>query len=184
MQKIIINCKKLFIWALVFAFILPIMSKTSYASKTVDDRIEIEDFLEKVGNETVTTEEIEYFVNTLPEDLQNSIENELLEVISKIKFDESVKPYLKEDLTFYNKAGNNKVRETLENMSEVNAKKLRSSLEQRLAITLAALIELLLQLGFAWLVQEILNYGIRATCKNHSNANSAFRKYCKAMGYI
>lgn len=184
MQKIITNCKKLLMWALVFAFILPVMSKTSYASKTVDDRIEIEDFLEKVGNETVTTEEIEYFVNTLPEDLQSSIEEELLEVISKIRFNESAKPYLKEDLTFYNKAGNHKVRETLENMSEVNSKKLRSFLQQRFAITLAALLQLLITYGLAWLVTEILNYGVRATCKNHSDANAVFRKYCETMGYI
>lgn len=184
MQEIITKCKKLLIWALVFAFILPVMSKTSYASKTVDDRIEIEDFLEKVGNETVTTEEIEYFVNTLPEDLQSSIEEELLEVISKIKFDESAKPYLEEDLTFYNKAGNHKVRETLENMSEVNAKKLRSFLQQRAAITLAALLELLMNLGLAWLVKEILTYGAKATCQSYSDSNAAFRKYCETMGYI
>lgn len=184
MNKLIKFCKTSLIWALVLAFILPIVSKTSYASQIVDDRVEIEEFFEKIENETVTTEEIEYFIDTLPKSLQDSIEKEILEVISKIKFTESGKPYLKEDLTFYNEAGNDKVRETLENMSEADAKNLESSLQQRFAITLTALLELLISLGFAWLVKEILNYGVRATCQSHSDANAIFRKYCETMGYI
>lgn len=184
MSKLIRFCKNSLIWALVFAFTLPIVSKTSYASQIVDNRVEIEEFFEKVKNETVTTEEIEYFIDSLPKSLQDPIEKEALEVISKIKFTESGKPYLKEDLTFYNEAGNDKVRETLKNMSEDNARNLESFLQQRFAITLAALIELLISLGFAWLANEIMNFGIRETCKKHSNANSLFRKYCKTMGYI
>ncbi|MDO5047489.1 MAG: hypothetical protein Q4D88_02965 [Anaerococcus sp.] len=165
-------------------FLLPVVFKTSYASKIVEDRVEIEEFFEKMENETVTTEEIEYFVDIIPDSLKDSIERELLEVVSKIKFNEFGRPYLKENLTFYNDAGNDKVKETIENMSEANARNLRSFLKQRFAITLAALIELLISLGFAWLVNEILNFGVRPPCQKYSDTNSIFRKYCKTMGSI
>lgn len=184
MEKITTIYKKILTWTLIFAFMLPIASKTSFASKSVDNRIEINEFLEKVENKTVSAEEIEYFIDTLPKDVQGSIENEMIEVISKIKFNEHGKPYLKDDVTFYNEQGNEKIRETLENMDKSDAEELESFLEQRVAISLALLIEMLINLGFAWIVTEIMNYGVRATCKKHSNANSTFRKYCKTMGYI
>ncbi|MGL5715946.1 MAG: hypothetical protein ACRCX2_23220 [Paraclostridium sp.] len=57
------------------------------------------------------------------------------------------------------------------------------------AITsVSALIAALAAIGATWLVNEILNFGIRAACKkwgnSWNNSPGIFKTFCKTMGYV